>query len=321
MEQQEFQFPDEIEKAETSVEVKANDIESEIDIEIEDDRPVEDREKTPMPKELVEKLEVDELDKYSAEAKEKLIQMKKVWHDERRAKEEAAREREEAISLAKKVMEENKRFKTMLTTGEKEYVETLQNAADLELKMAKKAYKEAYDAGDVDALVEAQQAMQQANLKIVQAKNFKLPPLQETDYEVQIPQERVEAAPNRDLKAEAWRERNDWFGQDEEMTAAVLGLHEKLKRTGVAIGSDEYYATLDKTMRKRFPENFDEPEEVKPKAEPARTKPSTVVAPATRSTASNKVKLSRSQVLLSKKLGLTPEQYALELKKLEAQNG
>lgn len=105
------------------------------------------------------------------------------------------------------------------------------------------------------------------------------------------------------------------------MTAAALGLHEKLKRTGVSIGSDEYYSTLDKTMRKRFPEEFGEPEVEKPKAEQQRTKPATVVAPATRTTASNRVKLKTSQVNLARKLGLTPEQYALELRKLEAQNG
>jgi hypothetical protein len=105
------------------------------------------------------------------------------------------------------------------------------------------------------------------------------------------------------------------------MTAAALGLHEKLKKSGeVQIGSDEYYAILDRTIRKRFPENFEEAEVPKAKAEP-RTRPSTVVAPAVRSTASNKIRLKASQVQLAKKLGLTPEQYALELKKLEAQNG
>ena len=101
------------------------------------------------------------------------------------------------------------------------------------------------------------------------------------------------------------------------MTAAALGLHEKLKRTGVTIGSDDYYATLDKTMRKRFPEEFDEPE-VKQKEDAPKAKPSTVVAPATRSTASKKIKLTTSQVAISKKLGLTPEQYVREVIKLEA---
>ena len=100
------------------------------------------------------------------------------------------------------------------------------------------------------------------------------------------------------------------------MTAAALGLHEKLKRNGVTVGSDEYYSTLDKTMRRRFSENFDSSE--KEESEPApRTKPSTVVAPATRSTSSKQIKLKQSQLGIAKKLGLTPLQYALELKKLE----
>ena len=94
------------------------------------------------------------------------------------------------------------------------------------------------------------------------------------------------------------------------MTATALGLHEKMKRNGVIIGSDDYYATLDKTMRKRFPENFEEPEVQKPKP--------TVVAPATRTTNSKKIKLKTSQVALAKKLGLTPEQYVRELLKLES---
>ena len=102
------------------------------------------------------------------------------------------------------------------------------------------------------------------------------------------------------------------------MTASVLGLHEKLKRNGIVVGSDDYYATLDKTMRRRFPENF-ESSETETKADQPRTKSSTVVAPATRSTSPNKVKLKASQIQLAKKLGLTPEQYAREQIKLEAQ--
>ena len=110
------------------------------------------------------------------------------------------------------------------------------------------------------------------------------------------------------------------------MTASALGLHEKLKRQGVVVGSDEYYAALDRTMRKRFPENFDEdlempvPEEVREvkAADKPVVKPSTVVAPATRSTASKKIRLKQSQVVIAKKLGLTPEQYVRELMKLEA---
>ena len=316
-EKEEFEFPDEKEvKADAPVE-EAAPVEEKFEVEVEDDTPEEDRGRTPVSIEAVKKLEVDtdDLDKYSKDAKDKLIKMKRVWHDERRAKEEAYREQQEAVRVAQKLLEENKKIKAMLESGSKEYATTLQTAADLQLAAAKEKYKRAYEAGDSEELVEAQQAMQEANLRVMQAKNFKMPPLQEENFDVQTQYEQPQA-PVRDRRAEAWRDQNPWFGQDEEMTASALGLHEKLKRNGVLVGSDEYYATLDRTIRKRFAEYFDEPEEQK--AEPVRTKPSTVVAPATRSTASNKIKLSRSQVALSKKLGLTPEQYALELRKLEA---
>jgi len=310
-EQEEFKFPDEIEK---KAPVEA---ESELEIEIEDDTPEEDRGRTPMPKELVQELEQDELDSYDDNVKTRLKQMRKVWHDERREKEAALREQREALTFAQKLLEENKRIKEILSTGEKEYVATAQNAASLELEAAKRAYREAYDAGDADKLVDAQQALQEANIKLMQAKNFRLPSLQETEVPVKQQPEHSRPdtdTPKPDQKALQWQERNTWFGSHKGMTAYALGLHEELRDNGVELGSDEYYRALDKTMRKRFPEAFEVDEPVKPKA-------STVVAPAVRSTTSNKVKLRASQVQIAKKFGLTPEQYARELLKLESRNG
>ena len=321
MDQEEFKFPDEIEAQDEEKKASGG----EIEIEIEDDTPEEDRGREPMPKPLVEELEKDELDQYDENVKTKLKQLRKVWHDERREKEAALREQQEALTVAQRLIEENKRIKQILTTGEKEYVTTVQNAAEMELQMAKRAYKEAYEAGDTDAIIEAQQAMQSANIKLMQAKNFKLPPLQEENFEVQTQQEQrfqQPQVPAPDPKAVAWQERNSWFGQNRGMTAYALGVHEELKSEGVQIGSDDYYRALDRTMRKRFPEAFQTSVvdgEQKPQG--ARSKPSTVVAPAVRSTASNKVKLKQSQVNLAKKLGLTPEQYVREVLKLEAQNG
>jgi hypothetical protein len=314
----EFEFPDEIEAKGKPVEKE----EPELEIEIEDDTPPEDRNRRPaMDQEAVKKLEVevDELDKYSAEAKDKVIKMKKVWNDERRRADAAEREQREALRAAEKLMAENQRMKEMLANGEKEYVAAITGSADMQLEMAKRAYKEAYDSGDSDRVLDAQQAITEATLRLDKVKNFKLPPLQEQKYEVQR-EEQYQSPPRPDDKVMAWQENNPWFGQDEEMTATALGLHEKLKRNGVVIGSDEYYATLDKTMRKRFPEELGEPEEVavKAKEDTPKAKPSTVVAPATRSTASKKVKLTTTQVALAKKLGLTPEQYVRELLKMEA---
>jgi hypothetical protein len=309
-----YKFPDEVD---TTVDITIEE-DGDIEIEIEDDTPEDDRGRTPVSQDVVRQLEVetDELDKYSKDAKDKLIKMKRVWHDERRAKEEAYREQQEAINMARKFMEENKRMSTIIQNGSQEYAKTIQNAAQMELKMAQRAYKDARDMGDTDAEMEAQQAMQAANLRVMQANNFRMPSLQEEKYEVQTPQEQVQQAPRPDNRAMEWQERNSWFGHDEEMTAAALGLHEKLKRQGVPVGSDEYYTTLDRTIRRRFSENFNEPERAESESV-ARTKPSTVVAPATRSTSSKKIKLRQSQIAISKKLGLTPEQYALELRKLE----
>jgi sugar-specific transcriptional regulator TrmB len=298
-EKSEFKFPDENDNF--SIEIENDDV----NIEIEDDTPEEDRNRQPMPKEIVDRLEKEELENYSSEVREKFKQAKKVYHDERREKEAALREREEALNATQRLLAENKRMKSMLDSGQQEYVDAVKNSTEMQLDNARRAYKEAYDSGDTDALLEAQELITKTTMQMERVNNFKLPPLQERETEVQ-PQQQV----NRpDPRAMAWQERNSWFGQDEEMTAAALGLHEKLKRNGVVVGSDEYYSTLDKTMRKRFSENFDEPE--------VRQKSTTVVAPASRTTSSKKIRLKASQMNTIKKLGITPEQYVREVLKLE----
>lgn len=314
---EEFTFPDEEKEAQgTQLEIE----EEGFEIEVEDDTPEEDRNRQPMPKELVEELDKDELEKYDEQTKQRLKQMRKVYHDERREKEAALREQREAVQLAQRLLEENKRIKNVLTNGEKEYVESVQTAAQLQLEMAKRKYKDAYDSGDTDQQIEAQEAMQNANLKLMQIKNFKMPSLQEDENSVQIQhQEQFQQAPvqNTDPKLEKWLEDNDWYGTNKVMTAAALAVHEELVESGYKAGSDVYYSELDKTIRKTFSGYFSEPDDVKVKVEATPTKPSTVVAPASRSTASNKIKLKASQVNLAKKLGIPVEQYALEMRKLE----
>jgi len=312
----EYKFPDELEDKGKP----ARDAEPEIEIEIEDDAPLEDRGRQPLPKPLVEELEKDELDQYDDNVKTKLKQMRKVWHDERREKESAIREQHEAVGLAQRLLEENKRIKGILSTGEKEYVSTIQSNADMELKIAQRAYKEAYEAGDSDKMMEANQALQMANLKAIQVKNFRMPSLQEDETPVQQQPVQYQPAPyvpEPDNKAVAWQNRNKWFGQDRGMTAFALGLHEDLRDNGVEVGSEEYYRELDNTMRKRFSDRFESPEDNRQ----SRTRLGTVVAPAVRSTAPTKVRLKQSQVNLAKKLGLTPEQYVKAQLELEARNG
>jgi hypothetical protein len=311
MEQQEYKFPDEVEN-ETVIESKGNPVEEdEIQIEIEDDTPPQDRGRTPSQPEFVEQLDKDELDEYSESAKQKIAGFRKVFHDERRAKEAADRERQEALDLAKKLLEENRSLKSKVTSSEQLALDSYMTSADREMEMAKKEYKEAYDAGDSERLVDAQEKMTAAKIKADRAMSIsEQRALQREEPDVQIPQQRQQQ-PVRDPKAETWRERNSWFGQDDEMTSLALGLHEKLvKENGMAYATtDEYYKRIDETMRKRFPENFESVEE-----RPAtRTKPSTVVAPASRSTSSKKIRLTTSQQNIAKKLGLTNEQYAREL--------
>ena len=300
---EEFQFPDEVEN-------KKDDQSDKFEIEIEDDTPPEDRGKKPSDPEFVAAADSDELDEYSDAAKKKISQVRKVMHDERRAKEAAMREQQEAIELARKILEENKALKRRLSTGEEQLISTYKDSALKEVEMAKREYREAYESGDTDRIVDAQEKLTEAKLKVQQASNFvpQRNALHEQENAVQIPQQQQQR-PQPDAKAEQWREGNTWFGQDEEMTSLALGVHEKLvKEHGMAYATtDEYYQRIDATMRKRFPEYFNEEVEVETK------KPSNVVAPATRSTSSKRIKLKQSQVNLAKKLGLTPEQYAQEL--------
>jgi hypothetical protein len=305
-------------KKEVKVEAKVDDL----DLEIEDDTPPQDRDRDPLPKEVVDELEKDNLEDYSERVKQRLAQMKKVWHDERRAKEAADREREEAIKYAKQIAEENKKLKTTLSSGEEEYIKAIGNSLEYQLAMAKRDYREAYDSGDTEKVIEAQAKMNDAQMRLSQVQQYKFQyknTLQEPEKDVYI-QETKPQAPKPDSRALNWQEKNTWFGKDEEMTSLALGVHEKLVRSGIDPTSDEYYRRIDSTMQKRFPEYFGDAtlDEEKPAQ---RTKPSTVVAPATRSTAPKKVRLTKTQVALAKKFGLTPEQYARETLKLENANG
>jgi hypothetical protein len=267
---------------------------------------------------MVEELEKDDLTDYSERVKERMAQLRKVYHDERREKEAAAREREEAIRYAQAIQEENRRLKTNLNTGEQTYIQAIASAAEKEMTLAKRDYREAYDSGNTDAIIDAQQRMNDAQYKLTQIQNYRPQyekALQEEETRVNIQPERSQSF-KPDTKASAWQEKNDWFGQDEEMTSLALGLHEKLVRSGVSPTSDDYYRRIDDTMRKRFPEYFGDAtlDEAKPAQ---RTKPSTVVASATRSTAPKKVHISKTAQTLAKKLGVSPEQYAKEMIKLE----
>ena len=258
---------------------------------------------------------------FRSRARKRLQQMKKVWHDERRAKEAADRERAEALALAKRLVDENQKLRGSVNEKETALAESYKESAKRALLSAKNEVREAYQEGDAEKIAEAQEKLATAALKAREAEDFVPTPLQtpekSVNSEVQVPQPRLDA------KTAAWQERNPWWGRDPEMTASALGLHQKLEmEKGVQyVGTDEYWSIIDRTMHRRFPEYFGEQEVNttngggKPVAR-AETKPAaTVVAPASRSTSSKKIVLKQSQVAIAKKLGLTPEQYAREFAK------
>jgi hypothetical protein len=317
-----FKFPDEADNVDQTKQTEAVDA-PEVEVEIVDDTPAQDRGREPLPKELVKELDEDDLEEYSDKVKKRLGQMKKVWHDERRAKEQASREREEAMRFAQLREDENKQLKQRLGAGEKLFVEEVTKSATAEIAAVKERLKQAYETGDAGAIADAQEELTDAKIKLKDYQRFK-PTLQESERSVEPNPEQVQAqqrTQGADPKAEQWRQKNTWFGADEEMTALALGLHEKLVRSGVDPRSDDYYRRVDETMKKRFPENFEEEQSMEAVDKPAPRKAANVVAPATRSTAPTKVRLTNTQLALAKKLGVSPEVYAKEVIKLGNYNG
>lgn len=304
-----FKFPDE-----------EPDALEEIEIEIVDDVPEEDRKNaTPMPKNIVDEIDNDDLEAYTGKAKERLLQMKKVMHDERRAKEEALREQQEALRVAQQLVNENKNLKGRLSTGEQTLVNNYKENMVRELDDAKREYKEAYDSGDSDRLGEAQEKLIEVKMKAKQIEDYR-PEFtnetlqqQESDVQIQQPTQRLEP------KTQEWLDKNSWYGSDDDMSYLAMGIHRRLEKQGVALGSEHYFNVIDTEMRQRFPEKFDD-ETSEPEVKPSAKRPSNVVAPATRSTSPKKIRLTPTQVQLAKKFNLTPEQYARELTKLESQN-
>jgi len=312
MEKTEFKFPDE-EQAEAKQEAKAKD--NDIEIEVVDDTPEPDKGRKPL-EEPVNEVAEDELSKYDESVQKRIKKITHGYHDERRAKEAALREREEALKFAQQVIEENKRLKKDLGQNTDVLIQTAKNTAELELDQARKKYKEAYDAGDSDQLLAAQELLTAAKLKLDRISNFKPAPLQERETPVNMqPQSAPEPQP--DPKALAWRKDNQWFGVDEEMTSFALGLHEKLVKNGVDPTSDEYYDRVNSRIREKFPENF---EDAQKEEKPKRTS-SNVVAPASRSVAPKKITLTQTQVALAKKLKIPLELYARKVAEGMTQNG
>lgn len=304
------------------------------EVEIEDDTPPEDRRRKPM-KEPVEDPTEDELASYDEKVQARIKKFTRGYHDERRAKEEAFREREAAETFAKQVFEENKRLQQQLSTGSKAFIETSKGAAEVELEAAEKAYKQAYEDGNSEALVSAQKAITKATIKLDRATDMR--PIEVEDREFKAPAPTEPDKPRLTPRTQKWVDRNsDWWGVDDEMTMAAMGLDKRLQREYGPdyVGTEEYFQTIDKTMRRRFPEHFEdvqsEEEDTPPPKkrvsepvdeddEPPRRaqKFTSVVAPASRSTPPNRIKLKASEAAIARRLGVPIEEYAKQVAQLK----
>jgi len=324
----EFSFPDETEES-TDIDIESSsateiDIsgkpqpepeketaevveEEDYEIEVFDDTPKADRNRKPA--EPPEDITDEELEDYSEKVRKRIQHFSKGYHDERRAKETALRERQELERLAQQLVDENKQLKGTVDKNQEVLLEQAKRTAAGEAILAKRAYKAAYEAGDADKLLDAQEKLTNAKIKADRLGNLKSPALQQEETPVQTEQIQEQFAPAPiDDRANEWAASNTWFGQDDEMTSFALGLHNKLVKEGVSPQSDDYYEKINSRMRQIFPDNFEdvgEPEQ--------RKRQTNVVAPATRSIAPKKVRLSATQLVLAKRLGLTPEQYAKQV--------
>ena len=322
-----MQKPGKAKKEEAAETLKADDLE----VEVVDDTPKADRGRKPSdpPEDVTE----EELQDYSEKVRRRIQHFSKGYHDERRAKEQALRERQELERLAQQLVEENKKLQQNTVKSQAALLEQAKKNVDQELRIAKARYKRAYESGEADAVLKAQDELTAARMKAERLAAIKMPALQEKEVPVETQQQaQVYNAPavpevQVDAKAQDWQKANPWFGTDDEMTSFALGLHSKLVKGGVDPQSDEYYETINSRMRSVFPENFEdtsleglEEETETPVGRPKRS--TNVVAPATRSTAPKKVRLTRTQVALAKRLGLTPKQYADQVAKdMRKQNG
>ncbi len=322
MNQPAYKFPDEQENKENAAEQQNEQefeavVEGDVELEIVDDTPPEDRNRRPMEKEP-EEVTDEELAQYNSSVQKRIKDLTRARHDERRAKEAATREREELERLSQQLVEENKRLKAYAANGERVYAGTLESAAKSEIEIAKKKYKEAHEAFDADALLAAQEELLAAQIKLREAQSFKPTPLQDSQGVVETePTQPVR--PQLDEKTLRWQQRNQWFGPDDEMTAVALAVHKKLVQSGIDPRNDEYFERIDARMRKVFPDFF---EGTKESNEPAEVrKAATVVAPANRSTGAKKVSLTKTQVAIAKRLGVPLNDYAKQLAALETSNG
>jgi hypothetical protein len=307
-----YKFPDEQEPQEENIEIETE--ESDIDLEIVDDTPEPDRGRKPLDRDVDDPSD-DEIAEYSEKVQKRMKELTHARHDERRAKEAATREKEEAIRIAQKLIEENRALRQNVNKNQHVAVESIKAQAESALAMARKKLKEAQENYDTDAIIAAQEELAEAKYRSERIKDYKPTPLQEPQEQV-YNQTETPQVPVPDQKALSWQQRNQWFGTDDEMTSLALAVHKKLVESGVDPRGNEYYERVDARMREVFPAFFGETKKENPSKRPANV----VAAVSRTATGKTRVKLTKTQEALARKFGLTNEQYAKEVLKLTSES-
>ena len=261
----------------------------------------------------------NEIESYSEGVQKRIKQLKFEYHEEERRKKEAQRLQDEAINYAKTLQEENEKLRKTLEEGEGMLVSQAKTRVEAQIDQAKREYKEAYETGDPDAIIAAQEKLTSLNFEKNKVESYKVPKRTAPEPAPVMKQEEAPQVKEPDERTKAWAKENPWFGEDSEMTGYAFGVHEKLVKQGLnpQTQADQYYSAIDDSMRQRFPDKFD----VQEVEEAPVRQTGSVVAPAQRSAKKpRKVQLTSTAVALAKRLGLTPEQYAAQLMK-EKTNG
>ncbi len=284
------------------------------EVEVKDEKPVEEKpveEKPVEEKPVEEKQETkdekkEELEEYSQGVQKRIAKLTKKWR-------EAERQKEAALDYAKGVQAEHSQLRTKFSKLEPNYVKALENKVISGMEAAKAKMATAREAGDIGAEVEAQKSIAQLGIEEARLNALKERQAQDKEKEVKTPSltDTVGRTPPPDPKAEAWAEKNEWFGKDSAMTYTAFDYHKKLtEQEGFDPNSEEYYAEIDKRMRLDFPHKFGRTESQDS------TKLTQTVASAKRSVKPSRqtVRLTSSQVAIAKKLGVPLEEYAKQLK-------
>jgi hypothetical protein len=302
-----FKFPDEKEEVEVP----------EVEVEIVNDELDDDKDQKIPEKEGVDPSD-EELSSYSEKVQGRINKLTRARHDERIAKESITREKQELERIAQQLFDENNQLKKYVNTGSEQYITQSKTLAERELDSARAQYKAAQEAFDADAILAAQESLLEAKMKINAINNFKQTPLQTSENRVQ-PRSYESPEPQLDEKTLRWQAKNQWFSADgfEDVSSYALGLHKKLMNSGYDPQSDEYFEQIDARVREKFPEVFGNERQ---KSNETSKRPTSVVAPAARSSGSKKIQMTPRAMALAKKFGITPQQYAAQVAKLEKSN-